>query len=247
MYHYVYKLELPETGEYYFGSRTSKVEPTKDVCYLGSMKSWKPDKKKLSKTILRFDFETRVECFRYERELIIKHRLDCLNRNAHIPGIGFSTIGLGQYVDENGKIYRVSKEDELVVNGTLKPFWVGKKHNEESKNKMSESALGKVLTEETKKKMSDAKKNKLKSDETRKKMSESAKGEGNNYKRYLERTGLPHHNSKPVLQFSLDNEFIKDWTNALIASKELKLSYKAINNSLRMGYKTSQGYIWKYK
>jgi hypothetical protein len=78
-------------------------------------------------------------------------------------------------------------------------------------------------------------------------MSESAKGEGNNYKRYLERTGLPHHNSKPVLQFSLDNEFIKDWTNALIASKELKLSYKAINNSLRMGYKTSQGYIWKYK
>ena len=52
MYHYVYKLELPETKEYYFGSRTSKVEPIKDVYYLGSMKSWKPDKKKLVKTII---------------------------------------------------------------------------------------------------------------------------------------------------------------------------------------------------
>ena len=49
MYHYVYKLELPETKEYYFGSRTSKVEPIKDIYYLGSMKTWKPDKKKLVK------------------------------------------------------------------------------------------------------------------------------------------------------------------------------------------------------
>ena len=104
MYHYVYKLELPETKEYYFGSRTSKVEPIKAVYYLGSMKSWKPDKKKLVKTIIRSDFENREECIRYERELIIKHRLDCLNRNAHIPGVGFLTIGLGQYIDENGKV-----------------------------------------------------------------------------------------------------------------------------------------------
>jgi len=247
MYHYVYKLELPETKEYYFGSRTSKVEPIKDVYYLGSMKSWKPDKKKLVKTIIRSDFENREECIRYERELIIKHRLDCLNRNAHIPGVGFLTIGLGQYIDENGKIYRVSKEDELVEKGILKPFWEGKKHNEESKKKMSKSALGKVLTEDTKKKISDARKNKPKSDKTRKKMSESAKGENNNYKRYLERTGLPHHNSKAVLQFSLDNEFIKEWVNASVASKELGLSYKSINACLIQRYRTSQGYIWKYK
>jgi hypothetical protein len=247
MYHYVYKLELPETKEYYFGSRTSKVEPNKDVYYLGSMISWKPDKKKLIKTIIRFDFENREECIKYERELIIKHRLDCLNRNAHIPGIGFSTVGLGQYIDENGKIYRLHKEDELVVKGILKPFWFGKKHSEESKNKMSKSALGKKVTNETKKKMSESRLGIKFSDEHRKNMSESAKGENNNYKRYLERTGLPHHNSKPVLQFSLDNEFIREWVNASVASKELGLSYKAINACLTQRYRTSQGYIWKYK
>lgn len=247
MYHYVYKLELPETKEYYFGSRTSEINPDEDVYYLGSMKSWRPDKKKLVKTIIKYDFSNREDCVKFERELIISHRNDLLNRNAHIPGIGFNTLGLGQYVDENGKVYRVNKDDELVKNGTLKPFWVGKTHSDESKKKMSESAKGKNVSEITRKKMSESKLGVKFSDEHRKNMSESAKGENNNYKRYLERTGTPHHNSKPVLQFSLDNEFIKEWTNLSIASKELKLSYKAINTSLSRGYKTSQGFIWKYK
>ncbi len=247
MYHYTYKLELPETKEYYFGSRTSKVKPTDDVYYMGSMKSWRPDKKKLVKTIIREDFNTREECIKHERELIINHREDKLNMNGHIPGIGFSTIGLGQYVDENGKIFRVSKNDDLVLSGVLKPFWLGKKHNEGSRKKMRDSALGKKLKEETKIKMSDFWKGKSKSEETKKKMSESSKGNNNNYKRYLERTGLPHAKSKPVLQFTISGEFITEWVNAMIAAKELNISYKAINGCLLGKSKTSQGYIWKYK
>lgn len=142
-----------------------------------------------------------------------------------------------------------TEKTKIKISNSLKgnKFWIGKTHSDESKKKMSESALGKKLTKETKMKMSNFWKGKSKSDETKMKMSESAKGENNNYKRYLERTGLPHHNSKPVLQFSLDNEFIKEWTNLSIASKELKLSYKAINTCLSKGYKTSQGFIWKYK
>jgi hypothetical protein len=247
MYHYVYKLELPETGEYYFGSRTSKVEPNKDIYYLGSMKSWKPDKKTLVKTIIKFDFQDREQCISYERKLIITHRSDKLNKNAHIPGVGFKTVGLGQYVDENGKVFRISKDDELVVNGVLKPFWYGKKHNEETKLKMSKSAIGKKVTNETKKKMSESSKGKSKSLETKNKMSDSAKGDNNNYKRYLTRTGLPHVKSKPVLQYSLDGKFIKEWVNALKASKELNLCYKSINGCLRHKQKTSGGFIWKYK
>jgi hypothetical protein len=247
MYHYVYKLELPETKEYYFGSRTSKVEPTKDIYYLGSMKCWKPDKKKLVKTIIKFDFENREDCIGYERELIIKYRFDSLNMNAHIPNSGFNTIGLGQYVDEKGKVYRVSKNDELVLNGELKPFWSGRKHSDESKKKMSESALGKKMSDESKKKMSESALGKKMSDETKKKMSESAKGDNNNYKRYLERTGFAHSKSKTVLQFTLSDEFIKEWVNANVASKELGLSYKSINGCLRKMQKTSQGFIWRYK
>lgn len=247
MYHYVYKLELPETKEYYFGCRTSKVEPIKDIYYLGSMKSWKPDKKKLVKIIIKYDFENREDCISYERDLIIKHRLDILNMNAHIPGVGFKTVGLGQYVDKNNKVHRVSKDDELVLSGLLKPFWYGRKHNEESKLKMSKSALGKKITNETKLKMSKSALGKKISDETKNKMSESAKGENNNYKRYLERTGLPHAKSKLVLQYTITGEFIKEWVSASVASKELNLSYKAINGCLLGKCKTSQGFIWKYK
>jgi hypothetical protein len=246
MYHYTYKLELPETNEYYFGSRTSKVEPTKDIHYLGSMKSWKPDKKKLIKTIIKSDFSNREECVKHERELIIEHRTDKLNKNGHIPGVGFNTLGLGQYVDSNGKIYRISKEDELVKNGILLPFWVGKKHNEESKKKMSSSALGKKLSDVTKKKMSEFHKGKKKSEETKQKMRDNAKENGNNYIQYLKKTGLSHAKSKKVNQYSLDGEFIKEWENTRKAAQELGVNNCGLNNCVLGKTKSSAGFIWKY-
>lgn len=128
-----------------------------------------------------------------------------------------------------------------------KATWNGKRHSEESKKKMSQSALGKKVSETTRKKMGDSKRGIKFSKEHKMKLSESAKGENNNYVRYLKRTGLPHVNSKPVIQFSLDGKIIKEWVNANIASKELNLSYKAINGCLIGKSKTSQGYIWKYK
>ena len=124
--------------------------------------------------------------------------------------------------------------------------WLGKRHTEESKQKMSEYHTGKKLSEETKKKMSEYHTGKKLSEETKKKMSESAMGDKNNYKRYLERTGLPHVGSKPIKQYSLEGEFIREWVNAHVASKELGLSYKAINGCLNGKSKTSQGYVWVY-
>jgi ribosomal protein S27AE len=114
---------------------------------MGSMKNWKPDKSKLEKSIIRFDFDSREECIKQERELIIKDRKNVLNRNRHIPGIGFNTAGLGLFVDDNGKIYRVSIDDELVKNGILKQFWEGRKHTEEAKSHMSNSAKHRKINE----------------------------------------------------------------------------------------------------
>lgn len=125
--------------------------------------------------------------------------------------------------------------------------WLGKKHKDESKLKMSESAKGKFVSSLTKEKMSLSKKGIKFSDEHRMKMSESSKGDNNNYKRYLERTGLPHAKSKTILQLSLNGELIREWVNANIASKELNLSYKSINNCLNKKSKTSQGFIWEFK
>lgn len=151
MYHYVYRLDDKTTGEFYFGSRSTFLVPEDDP-YMGSMISWKPDKRNLKKTVVRFDFSTRDEAVEFERTLILDHSNNSLCRNAHIPDTGFHTTGLGQYVDDFGVVHRVKKDDERVLRGELKPFWFGKTHSKESKLKMSISAKKRRLNPTTEKK-----------------------------------------------------------------------------------------------
>ena len=54
-------------------------------------------------------------------------------------------------------------------------------------------------------------------------------------------------NEKPVLQYDLDGTFIREWSGAKRAAKELDLNYTAINNCLRCIRHSSCGYIWIYK
>jgi len=51
-----------------------------------------------------------------------------------------------------------------------------------------------------------------------------------------------HH--KPVIQYSLEGVFIKEWPSQLEVYKTLKVD---INNCLKKRYKTSGGYQWRYK
>jgi len=63
----------------------------------------------------------------------------------------------------------------------------------------------------------------------------------NDYKRpYKTRKG------KITLQLDLDGNFIKEWINAIIASKELGLSYNSIIRCCSGNQSTSQGFIWQY-
>lgn len=50
---------------------------------------------------------------------------------------------------------------------------------------------------------------------------------------------------KPILQYDLKGNLIKEWPTAQEAKKELKI--KGITECLRNRAKTSGGYIWKYK
>ena len=118
MYHYVYKLEHVETGEFYIGSRSSKKHPTIDS-YLGSMKVWKPNKTKLKKTILKDDFLDRDSAILFESEEISKNIKNNLNRNYHIPQIGFHTQGTITIKDNNDNIFQVSMDDPRYLSGEL--------------------------------------------------------------------------------------------------------------------------------
>lgn len=57
------------------------------------------------------------------------------------------------------------------------------------------------------------------------------------------------HSWRPILQFSKDGNFIKEWENFTSIEKELKIKKQPIwsvcNNKPR--HKTAYGFIWKYK
>ena len=69
----------------------------------------------------------------------------------------------------------------------------------------------------------------------RKKMSEIRKGKP----KYKHR--------KPILQYTLDGDFIREWDSAITASKELNIINSGICSCLKGRYKSSGGYIWRYK
>jgi len=54
------------------------------------------------------------------------------------------------------------------------------------------------------------------------------------------------HN-KPVLQYDLNNQFVKEWSSCYIATKNLNISHSALTMCAQGLRKTSARFIWKYK
>lgn len=151
----------------------------------------------------------------------------------------------------SSRIYENIKiEMSTATKNRLKVFncWKGKIHTKESKIKMSESAKNRNISEENetlrRTGISQSNKGKHKSLEHCKNIAEAKIGNKNPM---FGKTGKEHHNSKPCLQFTMDDVFIREWVNAKEAAKELKLEYKSINVCLNEKSKSSQGFKWKYK
>ncbi len=188
MYHYVYKLEHLETSEFYIGSRSCKCHPTMDN-YKGSMLTWKPNRDMLKKTIIRSDFFNRNEAMEFEAEVIALNINDPLNRNFSIPGKSFHTVGMLSVIDKDGNIFLVNNDDERIKNGELINIWIGRKHSEEARKKMSESAKNRKISPEKEKArregISVTMKGVPKSKDFCDNMSKNRTGENNPYSKYL--------------------------------------------------------------
>lgn len=102
-----------------------------------------------------------------------------------------------------------------------------------------------VMSEETKQKISNTKKNTPQT-EAQKKYNRSKFG-----RKITKHPEWIKNNSesrkKPIVQYSIDGDFIKDWKSAQDVENELGLSRKAISKNLRGGSKSAYGFIWKYK
>ena len=109
------------------------------------------------------------------------------------------------------------------------------KRSEESKNKMSNSHTGKHHSEDT-----------------RRKMSEAHTGENNPWygKHHSEesknriRENTP---SKPVLQYTINGEFIAEYPSVREAERQTGCSHGNICACCKGKLKSTGGYIWKYK
>ena len=153
----------------------------------------------------------------------------------------------------------------------------GKKCSEETKKKLSESNRGLVpwnkgKTKETDKRMiklSESRKGQVPSDETRVKLSEAAMGhvawnrgltkETNRIMMGISkaligeksynygRTGSNNPLSKPILQYTKDGVFIKEWGSEIMAEQGTGVGYRSISNCVCGKGKTGGGFIWKFK
>jgi group I intron endonuclease len=110
----------------------------------------------------------------------------------------------------------------------------GGRLSEEVKEKKSKSMTGKKASQETKQKMSESKKNHpMYNEEWRKKMENGA--------------WKSKASSKPVLQYDLEGNFIKEWESKTQASKELHITVPNIVQNTIGNSKSAGGFIWKNK
>lgn len=66
----------------------------------------------------------------------------------------------------------------------------------------------------------------------------------NNLQWITHRDNVRKGRNKPILQFDLDGNFIREWECAADVGK---VAVKSINNCLKGRTKTAYGFIWKYK
>ena len=65
--------------------------------------------------------------------------------------------------------------------------------------------------------------------------------------KYKGKYGKEAQFSKPLLQFTLNNEFVKEWENAEQVKRELGYCAENIRSVCNGRRKKANGYIWKYK
>ena len=93
--------------------------------------------------------------------------------------------------------------------------------------------------------------NKHHSEEARRKMSESRKGEKNCwYGKPIPRTTIEASiikNSKPISQYTINGEFIREWKSATEAARALGYHYTSIAKCCKGKLKTCHGFLWRFK
>jgi hypothetical protein len=56
-----------------------------------------------------------------------------------------------------------------------------------------------------------------------------------------------NHTGKPIIQYGLDGEFIKEWSSSTSVQRELGFNARNVGGCANRNTMTSNGYIWRFK
>ena len=187
--------------------------------YVKNKKQTKLHRSFLKYGVINHTFEVIKECEISELnyyERYYQDLYDCLNNGLNCT--------LTKTNDKSGK---ASKETLLKMSQVQKgnQNWLGKKHSEESKIKMSLAAKGRKHSDEVNK-------------------SKGRKGRTSN------RIGCfseKHPRSLTVLQYDLEGNFIKEWVCLMDIKREYNYNAGNISQCINGKFKTAYKFIWKRK
>lgn len=205
--------------------------------------------------IENFSFEILEICKKEEMDEKEKEYIQKFKTYVKENGYNFTTGGKGysgEFTEEHKQklaasktgvknpLYNKTPSKETLLKRSL--ALKGKKKPDSFKEKMSIIHKGKIISEETREKLRNANLGKKHSEETKEKMrgrtfvhSEEAKEK------------IKEKLSKPRLQYTLENVFIKEFSSAKQAQEETHINEKNISACCNNKRKSAGGYIWKFK
>lgn len=253
------------TGRIYVGSTINIEQRWK------SYKGYKcKDQPKIYNSLVKYGHEKHIfeiiwqgnifEMYKYETLIGWGFNvLEPYNLNLTLPKLGdiYSCVSK-EVKDKIGKAHKgkiVSEETKIKMSLSKQNM------SKETKDKMSKSAKGKIVTDEvkenmrlgqigkkhtleTKKKMSLWQIGKKHSQTTKNKISEAHKGKKFS-KELVDK--FSKSRMKPILQYSLEGIFIKEWESAKTAAKKLKIDSSGILKCCKNKLTTAGKFKWKYK
>jgi group I intron endonuclease len=163
-------------------------------------------------------FEVVCECDESELNNLERYYQEIFNCLTH----GLNCV-LTKTKDKSGK---VSKETlhKMSIASLGNTIWLGRKHSEESKNKIRLAHLGRKHSDEVNK-------------------SKGRKG------RHSEKKGIysKHTRCVKVLQYDLNGNFIKEWVCLMDIKRELGYHIGNVSSCLKGKLNTYKNYKWHYK
>jgi group I intron endonuclease len=179
--------------------------------------------------------ENRIKTYKYIGNRKHQHKLNNSIKKYGLENHIFEIIEECSIEQLNEReIYWIQYYESVIKGLNLTYGGEGGKQSEEVKIKKSKSMTGKIFSDETKKKMSESKKGHIMyTDEWKEKMKNGAWNSGTS--------------SKPVLQYDLEGNFIKEWNSISKAANHINKSTSAISECCKNKRKTAYGYKWKYK